>query len=68
MNLRPSGYEPDELPDCSTPQQERDYGDSGELMQPGGLRLTGFRHVPGVAGWASSLLTASTIRAVESSP
>ena len=21
MNLRPSGYEPDELPDCSTPQQ-----------------------------------------------
>ena len=23
MNLRPSGYEPDELPDCSTPQQKR---------------------------------------------
>ena len=22
MNLRPSGYEPDELPDCSTPHQE----------------------------------------------
>ena len=22
MNLRPSGYEPDELPDCSTPQQQ----------------------------------------------
>ncbi len=21
MNLRPSGYEPDELPDCSTPHQ-----------------------------------------------
>ena len=21
MNLRPSGYEPDELPDCSTPRQ-----------------------------------------------
>jgi hypothetical protein len=21
LNLRPSGYEPDELPDCSTPQQ-----------------------------------------------
>jgi hypothetical protein len=20
LNLRPSGYEPDELPDCSTPQ------------------------------------------------
>ena len=23
MNLRPSGYEPDELPDCSTPREER---------------------------------------------
>ena len=23
MNLRPSGYEPDELPDCSTPRQLR---------------------------------------------
>ena len=22
LNLRPSGYEPDELPDCSTPLQE----------------------------------------------
>ena len=21
MNLRPSGYEPDELPDCSTPRE-----------------------------------------------
>ncbi len=21
LNLRPSGYEPDELPDCSTPRQ-----------------------------------------------
>src|SRR6476469_1121538 len=23
LNLRPSGYEPDELPDCSTPQSSR---------------------------------------------
>ena len=23
LNLRPSGYEPDELPDCSTPQCKR---------------------------------------------
>ena len=23
MNLRPSGYEPDELPDCSTPRRIR---------------------------------------------
>ena len=22
MNLRPSGYEPDELPDCSTPHRK----------------------------------------------
>ena len=22
LNLRPSGYEPDELPDCSTPRAE----------------------------------------------
>ena len=28
LNLRPSGYEPDELPDCSTPRpsERRDYG------------------------------------------
>ncbi len=25
MNLRPSGYEPDELPDCSTPRRRRYY-------------------------------------------
>jgi hypothetical protein len=43
LNLRPSGYEPDELPDCSTPRQvglelverrERDYGISGPWGQP----------------------------------
>ena len=33
MNLRPSGYEPDELPDCSTPHQKRNYADLGKLMQ-----------------------------------
>ena len=35
MNLRPSGYEPDELPGCSTPRQTktplRDSLDSGEI-------------------------------------
>jgi hypothetical protein len=30
LNLRPSGYEPDELPDCSTPQQIKNF-DSGWL-------------------------------------
>jgi len=34
LNLRPSGYEPDELPDCSTPQQTRNYGDPVEFLQP----------------------------------
>src|SRR5438445_3075106 len=26
LNLRPSGYEPDELPDCSTPRQKSGRG------------------------------------------
>ena len=25
LNLRPSGYEPDELPDCSTPRLRKEY-------------------------------------------
>ncbi len=34
MNLRPSGYEPDELPDCSTPQwQERDVTGMDSVLQ-----------------------------------
>ena len=33
MNLRPSGYEPDELPDCSTPQQKRNYDPWPDLLQ-----------------------------------
>src|SRR5690348_5383267 len=28
LNLRPSGYEPDELPDCSTPRQGMNYSNS----------------------------------------
>ncbi len=43
MNLRPSGYEPDELPDCSTPHQEGRafYKPIPEPAIPraGGLRL-----------------------------
>ena len=32
LNLRPSGYEPDELPGCSTPRQRRtDGGDGGQM-------------------------------------
>ena len=53
MNLRPSGYEPDELPDCSTPRhgirdQVSEAGASGgsggagkrEKRAGGGLRLS----------------------------
>ncbi|GAE57267.1 hypothetical protein XPR_3902, partial [Xanthomonas arboricola pv. pruni MAFF 301420] len=32
-NLRPSGYEPDELPDCSTPQQKRNYEELERQLQ-----------------------------------
>src|SRR5947208_10408418 len=28
LNLRPSGYEPDELPDCSTPREDCHYSGS----------------------------------------
>ena len=31
MNLRPSGYEPDELPDCSTPRRVKlEYNTAAE--------------------------------------
>jgi hypothetical protein len=42
LNLRPSGYEPDELPGCSTPRQVRSeeeaYGT--DLSGPGGDLLS----------------------------
>ena len=31
MNLRPSGYEPDELPDCSTPRH-RNNAENGVAL------------------------------------
>ena len=46
MNLRPSGYEPDELPGCSTPRQGLDGCEEGGLKRarglgwPGGDRLS----------------------------
>ena len=36
LNLRPSGYEPDELPGCSTPRQD---GKNGEASQPENVTL-----------------------------
>mgnify|MGYP007011088697 CR=1 FL=1 len=35
MNLRPSGYEPDELPDCSTPRRYEITRFSGCIMADG---------------------------------
>src|SRR5690554_6641394 len=33
LNLRPSGYEPDELPDCSTPHQADNYDEVSDFLQ-----------------------------------
>ena len=41
MNLRPSGYEPDELPGCSTPRQYVFlFGESGDFIRFGGDLLS----------------------------
>ena len=34
MNLRPSGYEPDELPDCSTPRYPNAFMVPGAGIEP----------------------------------
>jgi hypothetical protein len=38
LNPRPSGYEPDELPDCSTPRQVRAAGPAGAGRRRAGSR------------------------------
>ena len=46
LNLRPSGYEPDELPGCSTPRQEK----HPDAVHPGDLfakLVTAFGSDPG---------------------
>ena len=40
LNLRPSGYEPDELPDCSTPRQSWSESIRKSLFQVNLLTLT----------------------------
>ena len=35
MNQRPSGYEPDELPDCSTPRRRSQRSAAADAIQPG---------------------------------
>ncbi len=39
LNLRPSGYEPDELPGCSTPRQERSPSAKPGHGNPGDHRI-----------------------------
>src|SRR5579862_3440389 len=38
LNLRPSGYEPDELPDCSTPRKDDNYSN---FVNRGSIALRG---------------------------
>ena len=47
LNLRPSGYEPDELPDCSTPRCNTNYGGEGGIRTPASCyRPPGFQDRP----------------------
>ena len=39
MNLRPSGYEPDELPDCSTPRRIGQDNRRPTRTEPRGVRI-----------------------------
>src|SRR5690349_13613117 len=44
LNLRPSGYEPDELPDCSTPRRTSEGSKAtGRPPRPGSADLERFR-------------------------
>src|ERR1700731_4098778 len=58
LNLRPSGYEPDELPDCSTPRREQT-----RYHLPNGLRPSR----PGKPAQGTELLrsAAGTLRRID---
>ena len=64
LNLRPSGYEPDELPGCSTPRQEKC---PSKYLCPGFLfnKVSDYLHVAGRPGddLLSRALRQSTIGA-----
>ena len=51
MNLRPSGYEPDELPGCSTPRQVRDHAGCAGKQRSSyhGTKIT--KLVKNTCGW-----------------
>ena len=58
MNLRPSGYEPDELPGCSTPRQEK----NPDAEHPGILfakLVTAFTALAGTPGRAKNAFHAA---------
>ena len=42
LNLRPSGYEPDELPGCSTPRQSELSGRALTFVCAGRLKVVAF--------------------------
>ena len=69
MNLRPSGYEPDELPGCSTPRQVRDHASCADKQRSNthGTKITKLEkiHVAGRPGddLLSRALRQSTIGA-----
>ena len=55
LNLRPSGYEPDELPDCSTPRQKlitfyQSYGNTNHTR----YNVNGMNSVVGGEGFEPS--------------
>ena len=50
MNLRPPGYEPGELPDCSTPRR---WGHDSSVLSPVTLALVvGFASIAGASAFA----------------
>ena len=46
LNLRPSGYEPDELPDCSTPRYNIKFWLGGEGFEPSKQFAADLQSVP----------------------
>ncbi len=60
LNLRPSGYEPDELPDCSTPRRSGDH-----IVRPGDPRANPPFVGRGAAGFPGARCTDSVHMAPE---
>ena len=56
MNLRPPGYEPGELPDCSTPRRERDCSTLVTLVSMWDWAIWAALVLGGAAGIAATVL------------